>query len=224
MKYQKGHRNRVFEKFKNHPDSLADYELLEAILFYSIPRSDTKNQAKTLIKKFKSFENILKNSDKLISIDGIGEKTAIFFSLIDKFIIKSKKKNVDKFYKIDSPTSVINYLKEKIGSNDYESFGVIFLDVENKILEIKEIFKGTIDKVSVHIRELVKEILYFGANSIIIYHNHPNSIKITPSEADILLTSKIKDGISIIDVELLDHIIVSYNKFLSMKSEGYLKI
>ena len=223
MSMVQGHRKRLLDKFEKHPDSLHDYELLEALLFFAIPQKDTKPIAKRLLAEYKTFDSIVKNIEKLQKVEGVGPRTVQFFSLIQKFSeIVRREKIVDHYYQVESPDSVVDYLKEKINGYDFETFGVVFLDGENKIIEVKELFRGTIDKVVVHSRELIKEILKQEACSIILYHNHPNFLKLTPSKADVSLTNKIKKGISIIDVELLDHIIVSYSGFLSMKKEGIL--
>ena len=223
MSHTQGHRKRLLDKFGNYPDSLHDYELLEAILFFSIPQKDTKPIAKKIFEQYKTFDEIILNVEKLEKIEGVGERTTQYFLLIKKLLEKiTRAKVVDQYYQIESPETVVNYLKEKVAGYDFETFGVVFLDGENKIIEVKELFKGTIDKVVVHSRELIKEILEEEACSIILYHNHPKFINLEPSKADISLTNKIKKSISIIDVELLDHIIVSYSGFLSMKKEGIL--
>lgn len=221
MDHKKGHRSRLLDQFKEHPESLKDYEILEAILFFVIPQKDTKSFAKDMLKEFGSLEKVINSGKFLTKINGIGDKTSTFFSLINHLFLSIKYNNVkDTHYNVSSPSTVVEYLKSKIGYNEVETFGLLYLDGENKIINTKELFKGTVDRVVVHMRELIKSILAESAVSIILYHNHPNFSDLSASKADIDLTKKIIKGISIIDVELLDHIIVSYSGFLSMKSEG----
>jgi len=104
-------------------------------------------------------------------------------------------------------SSVKDYLQSAIGCEESECFGVLFLDNKHRLIEFKILFYGTIDSANVHPREVVKQAIKYNASAVILCHNHPSGIT-KPSNADIVLTEKLKQALAIIDIRVLDHIIV----------------
>lgn len=118
-----------------------------------------------------------------------------------------------------SPDNVKSYLRLKIGSLEHEMFTVLFLNAQHSLIECKEMFRGTLTQASVYPREVVKEALALNACAVILAHNHPSGT-VVPSKADIMLTNNLKAALTLIDVRVLDHIVVSDNATHSMAEHG----
>ena len=227
-KDSQGHRERIKEKFlKNGIDGFAEYEILELLLTYCIPRKDTKPIAKELLNKFKSLDNIFKAGfDKLSAIDGLGKNSIVFLKLIGdlpSIIYKDELKNkklVDKeTLKISNKDILLKYLRNKIGYEEIEKFYVLYLSSSNEVIEFEENSVGTLDRSSVYPREIYKKIINLNAKSIILAHNHPSD-NITPSKCDIELTNEIAKGLKNFGALLIEHIIITKNSYFSFLEEG----
>ena len=227
-KDSQGHRERIKEKFlKNGIDGFAEYEILELLLTYCIPRKDTKPIAKELLNKFKSLDNVFKaDFDKLSAIDGLGKNSIAFLKLIGdlpSIIYKDELKNkklVDKeTLKISNKDILLKYLRNKIGYEEIEKFYVLYLSSSNEVIEFEENSVGTLDRSSVYPREIYKKIINLNAKSIILAHNHPSD-NITPSKCDIELTNEIAKGLKNFGALLIEHIIITKNSYFSYLEEG----
>jgi len=122
---------------------------------------------------------------------------------------------------LTSPGSVRDYLRLIFAGQEYESFVVLFLDAQNRLIEANELFRGTLTQTSVYPREIVKEALRQNAAAVIFSHNHPSGIP-EPSKADEMLTSSLKQALSLVDVKVLDHFIVAGPATLSFAERGLL--
>jgi DNA repair protein RadC len=107
-----------------------------------------------------------------------------------------------------SPSKTREFLKLHLGSLDHEVFGVLHLDVRNRLIAVEDLFRGTIDSAAVHPREVVKSALRCGASSLIAYHNHPSGIA-EASPADDVITRRLVDALGLVDIRLLDHLIIA---------------
>ena len=227
-KDNQGHRERIKEKFlKNGIDGFAEYEILELLLTYCIPRKDTKPIAKDLLNKFKTLDNVFKaDFDKLSVIDGLGNNSIAFLKLIGdlpsiiyKDELKNKKLIDRETLKISNKDILLNYLRNKIGYEEKEKFYVIYLSSSNEVIEFEENSVGTLDRSSVYPREIYKKIINLNAKSIILAHNHPSD-NITPSKSDIELTNEIAKGLKNFGALLIEHIIITKNSYFSFLEEG----
>ena len=227
-KDSQGHRERIKEKFlKNGIDGFAEYEILELLLTYCIPRKDTKPISKELLNKFKSLDNVFKaDFDKLSAIDGLGKNSIVFLKLIGdlpSIIYKDELKNkklVDKeTLKISNKDILLKYLRNKIGYEEIEKFYVLYLSSSNEVIEFEENSVGTLDRSSVYPREIYKKIINLNAKSVILAHNHPSD-NITPSKCDIELTNEIAKGLKNFGALLIEHIIITKNSYFSFLEEG----
>ncbi|MFZ8015897.1 RadC family protein [Fusobacterium watanabei] len=227
-KDNQGHRERIKEKFlKNGIDGFAEYEILELLLTYCIPRKDTKPIAKDLLNKFKTLDNVFKaDFDKLSVIDGLGNNSIAFLKLIGdlpsiiyKDELKNKKLIDRETLKISSKDILLNYLRNKIGYEEIEKFYVIYLSSSNEVIEFEENSVGTLDRSSVYPREIYKKIINLNAKSVILAHNHPSD-NITPSKSDIELTNEIAKGLKNFGALLIEHIIITKNSYFSFLEEG----
>ena len=227
-KDSQGHRERIKEKFlKNGIDGFAEYEILELLLTYCIPRKDTKPIAKELLNKFKSLDNVFKaDFDKLSAIDGLGKNSIAFLKLIGdlpsivyKDELKNKKLIKKETLKISNKDILLKYLRNKIGYEEIEKFYVLYLSSSNEVIEFEENSVGTLDRSSVYPREIYKKIINLNAKSIILAHNHPSD-NITPSKCDIELTNEIAKGLKNFGALLIEHIIITKNSYFSFLEEG----
>ena len=224
----KGHRERVRKKFlENGFNGLEDYEVLELLLFYVIPRKDTKAIAKELIKKFKTLANVLKaDTLELKTINGLGDVAITFLKMMGALpekIYEDKLKNQklikDDKNKISDKEVLLSFLRNKIGYEDVEKFYVIYLSSSNEVIAFEESSSGTLDRSSIYPREIYKRVIMENAKSIIIAHNHPSG-NTCPSKCDIDITNEIAKGLKNFGALLLEHIIITRDSYFSFLEEG----
>lgn len=217
-----GHRKRLRERYvKNGYEALQDYEIIELLLTFVKQRVDTKPLAKQLIKKYGTIEEILKADIKdLKETEGIGDITAVFLNFIGDIAACSFKDKAEK-QKISfkNKNQLISYLRNDIGFSKNEEFKVLFLNSVNEIIETEILFTGTIDKSAVYPRKILERALYHNARSIVFVHNHPSG-NVSPSQKDIELTEEMKKFFKIVDINVLDHIIITKNSHFSFLEEG----
>lgn len=217
-----GHRKRLRERYaKNGYEALQDYEIIELLLTFVKQRVDTKPLAKQLIKKYGTIEEILKADIKdLKETEGIGDITAVFLNFIGDIAACSFKDKAEK-QKISfrNKNQLISYLRNDIGFSKNEEFKVLFLNSVNEIIETEILFTGTIDKSVVYPRKILERALYHNARSIVFVHNHPSG-NVSPSQKDIELTEEMKKFFKIVDINVLDHIIITKNSHFSFLEEG----
>lgn len=217
------HRKRLrekFQKFQDLGDFLSDYELLELLLSYAIPRKDTKPLAKNLIAQFGSFSAVLDGKiQDFVKIDGIGENSAVLICLVKKLFEIYLEKKMKKKDILSSPQAVVEFAKVKLGSYTYEVFMIIYLNVKNEVIDYEIIQKGTIDKSVVYPRQIIEKVLEHSASNILLIHNHPSGYS-EPSHEDKNITQVIIDAAKTIDVKVLDHIIVTKNNYFSFKENN----
>lgn len=217
-----GHRKRLRERYvKNGYEALQDYEIIELLLTFVKQRVDTKPLAKQLIKKYGTIEEILKADIKdLKETEGVGDITAVFLNFIGDIAACSFKDKAEK-EKISfrNKNQLISYLRNDIGFSKNEEFKVLFLNSVNEIIETEILFTGTIDKSAVYPRKILERALYHNARSIVFVHNHPSG-NVSPSQKDIELTEEMKKFFKIVDINVLDHIIITKNSHFSFLEEG----
>lgn len=122
---------------------------------------------------------------------------------------------------LTNPRATREFLNMALAGREYEVFCCVWLDNRHRVLEFQEIFRGTIDGASVHPREIVKEALIRNAAAVILAHNHPSGVA-EPSNADELITNRLRDALALIDVRVLDHIVVSKGGTVSFAERGLL--
>jgi DNA repair protein RadC len=222
-KRKKGHKKRLRNRYKK--DGLKgfhSYEVLELILSYSLVRKDTKKLAKDLFERFGTLTNLFNAPlEVLKEVGGVGERTATLIKLFKDVGDFHLKENILAKKEIKSPQDVYDYLNFHYKGKPIEEFIVIYLDSAHRIIEVKPLFSGTINKSAVYIRELIKEILDLKSSALILAHNHPSG-NINPSEQDIRVSKKIKKALSYIEAELVDHVICGDGNFYSLKSHRLL--
>ena len=220
-KYE-GHRERLRKKYlQGGYFAFHEYEVLELLLTYVIPRKDTKPIAKDLIEKFGSLDEVVTASiEELCSISGIKGNSAIFVKLLGDLSKNLYKGEIKKEgIQLKDKNSLIRYLRSEIGFSSREEFRVIFLNNYNMLVGSETLFIGTIDKSAVYPREIVEKVLYYKAKGIIFAHNHPSG-NLRPSKQDIQITEHMQEALDLIDVKLLEHIIITQDGYFSFLEEG----
>lgn len=216
----RGHRARLREKFLNGGlKALHDYEALELLLTFVIPRRDVKPIAKALLFRFKELHAVFEASPReLQEVKGIGENAAILFVFLRELCtgyLESKALGTDF---VNSPESVINYARMKIGTEQNEFFMALYLNTKNNVIDY-DCQEGTINRAAVYPRNILRRCLDIHAAAIILVHNHPSGL-CDPSPADRRLTDSIKKAVETVEIKLLDHIIVSqagYSSFAELR-------
>jgi DNA repair protein RadC len=213
-----GHRERLRERFHAAgPDALSDYELLEMALYPALPRRDTKPLAKTLLKTFGSFAEVIHAPvARLREIDGIGEASINQLKLIAAATHRIAKGEIKRSIALSSWNDVIGYCRSSMAFADKEQFRLLFLDKRNQLIADEVQQTGTVDHTPVYPREVIKRALEFSATALILVHNHPSGDP-TPSQADIQMTKAIIDIAGPLGISVHDHIIVGKNGHASLK-------
>ena len=213
-----GHRERLRSRFREAgAEALADYELLELILFRSIPLKDTKPIAKALIAKFGSFAEVLAAPrQRLEEVKGVKEATSTDLKIVHAAAGLMTRGAVKKRPVLSSWKAVLDYCRATMAFEDKELFGIIFLDKRNQVITDEIQQSGTVDHTPVYPREVVKRALELSATAIILVHNHPSGDP-TPSRADITMTQQIVEITKPLGILVHDHIIVGKNGHASLK-------
>ncbi len=218
-----GHRQRLRERFLSQGEkALADYEILEILLFSAFPRKDVKPLAKELIKKFGSFSAVL-NADihRLLEVDGIGKTAVAHIKIAQAAALRMLKEDHHKRPVLSNWHSLMDYLRMAMGHLQIEQFRVLFLNAKNELIADEIQQEGTINATPIYPREIIRRALDLGATALILVHNHPSG-DIKPSQADIDVTQQIMTAGNALSIEVHDHIIVGKSQTGSLKSMGYL--
>jgi DNA repair protein RadC len=213
-----GHRERLKNRFRDAgKDSLADYELLELILFQILPRRDTKPIAKALIAKFGSFAEVLAAPEpRLMEVSGVGEAVAQHLKIVEAAAHRYARGPVASRPLLSSWQAVIEYCRATMAYEDREHFRILFLDKKNGLLADEVQQTGTVDHTPVYPREIVKRALELSSTAIVLVHNHPSGDP-TPSRADIQMTRAIIEIAKPLGILVHDHIIVGKEGHASFK-------
>ncbi|WP_037084492.1 RadC family protein [Neorhizobium vignae] len=213
-----GHRERLKTKYREHGDTgLADYEILELLLFRSIPRRDTKPLAKALIARFGTLAGVLGAPLGLLQeVKGVGEAVALDLKLVATVGHRMLKSELRGKQVLSSWSSVIDYCHAIMAYEPREQFRILFLDKRNALIADEVQGHGTVDHTPVYPREVVRRALELSATALILVHNHPSGDP-TPSRADIDMTKTIVDTAKPLGITVHDHIIIGKDGHVSLK-------
>jgi DNA repair protein RadC len=213
-----GHRQRLRDRMREAGEAaLSDYEVLELLLFRSIPRADTKARAKALLKRFGSLAEVLGAPENLLrEVDGIGDAAALDLKVVAAAARRMARSAIRERELLSSWDNVIAYCRSAMAFEPREQFRILYLDKKNALIadEVQQV--GTVDHTPVYPREVVRRALELSATAIILVHNHPSGDP-SPSRADIEMTKTIIDSARPLGIMVHDHIIVGKNGHASMK-------
>lgn len=217
--YHDGHRQRVRDKYAENPDNFKyDYEYLELLLMYSIPRRDVKDTAKELLKTFGSIDNVF-NADysQLCAVKGVGENTAILISLVKDIEKQCKKSRNSNIKYVGDSESAVKYFKNLLDSENNEKMLLASVDNSNRIICCRTVGNGDVNHVDVSPRKIIETVMLDNPTKVIIAHNHPSG-SAEPSINDIDFTLNVRNILASVNVELADHIIIGENDAFSMRN------
>ncbi|MCF8467340.1 MAG: DNA repair protein RadC [Sneathiella sp.] len=218
-----GHRERMRERVLTAgARSLADYQLLEMLLFAASPRGDTKPLAKALLATFGTLAKVLKaDPEALRKVDKVGDAVIATLKVAETLGEKLLRSKIEKKNVIGSWQALLEYCQGTMSDRHIEHFRILFLNNKNHLISDEVQQSGTVNHTAVYPREVVKRALELGATALILVHNHPSG-DTTPSKADIDMTAEIVAAAAALNIRIHDHLIVGGHDSVSFKSLGLL--
>ena len=203
--------------------ALGDAELVALLLRTGTAELGVLQMAQALLDRFGGISGLLHTTaEDLKQVKGLGgpAKRAELVAVLElaRRALAEQLKEREVF---GSPGAVKQYLQLHLAAKAHEVFGVLFLDAQNRLLAMEELFRGTLTQTSVYPREVVLRALHHGAAAVVLAHNHPSGT-VQPSRADEALTQTLKAALALVDVRVLDHVIVTQGEALSMAEKGLL--
>ncbi len=217
-----GHRKRMRERFiKSGLDDFAPHNVLEFLLFYSIPRGDTNPIAHRLIDSFGSLSGVFDATpEELMKVKGVGESTAILISMVPQMARKYLEDKADSFNVMGGCSDIGAYLLPKFVGRTNEALMMVSIDNKNKIISCSVVAEGTVDSAKVSRRRVMEEAMKVNATRVILAHNHPRGVAV-PSSEDVVMTREIGKLFAQVGIELVDHIIIADDDYVSMAASGF---
>ena len=217
-----GHRGRVRERvLKAGVEPLADYELLELLLFYSIERSDTKPLAKKLLDRFGTLGDVFAADPAALREFEIDQRTLVHFKALREAGRRLAERKVKDMPVLTNWQQLIDYCHAALAHEKTEQFRILFLDRKNVLIADEVQQRGTIDHTPVYPREVVKRALALNAAALILVHNHPSGDP-KPSRDDIEMTREIKAASEALGIAIHDHLVIGRKGHASFRSLGLL--
>lgn len=216
-----GHRARMRERLlERGADGLADYELLEMLLFFAFKRGDTKPLAKALINRFGSYAGVLAaKQDDLFAIEGIGIHAAAAVKLVQASALRLSRAEIADLPVLNNWDRLIAYLTAAMARETIEQFRILFLDNRNRLIADEVASRGTVNHTQVYAREVMKRSLELHATALILVHNHPSGDP-KPSRDDITMTRELQDALQFLEIALHDHVIIGKGDTFSFRQNG----
>ena len=207
---------------KGGPEALADYELIELMLFSALPRRDVKPLAKALLARFGSFAEVISaDALALAEVEGVGQAAVVALKTVRAAALRLLRDEVMDRPVMSSWQQLIDYCRAAMAYEAVENFRILYLDRKNVLIADEVQQRGTVDHTPVYPREVVKRALELGASALIMVHNHPSG-DATPSEDDIEMTREVREAGEKLGITLHDHVIVARSGHNSFKSLGLL--
>ncbi|MFY8048325.1 MAG: RadC family protein [Erythrobacter sp.] len=216
-----GHRARLRERLlTGGAEALADYEVLEYLLYAAIPRGDTKPQAKALLAQFGSLAGVLNADPKAMQrVKGVGENSAAALLAVATAARRMTRGEIVKKPVLSSWQALIDYLTTDMAHLTVERVRILYLDTKNRLIEDHHLGDGSIDEAAIHPREVIRRAMDVGASAMILVHNHPSGSP-EPSRADIQITQRIAEAGRLLGVEVHDHVIIGREGHTSLRAQG----
>jgi DNA repair protein RadC len=218
--YITDHRKRLRARFtETGGQGVAEYELLELILFRAIGRQDVKPLARRLLDTFGDLARVVSAPPaRLMQVHGVGDAVVMELKLMETVAQRMARSRVIQRPVLSSWNALLDYCHTVMAHAEQEHFRILFLDRKNVLVADEEQAKGTVDHVPVYPREVVKRALELGASALILVHNHPSGDP-TPSSADIDMTRQIMQACAVLGITLHDHLIIGKSREVSLRAE-----
>jgi len=225
MSFQNGHRQRVKDRFRQEGlDNFDERYVLELLLFYCVPRQDTKELACRLLEHFGSIVQVLEATpEELEKVPGVGEGISTFLSLrsaLERYYQIKKAAQQERILKTTEEYGA--YLRHYFRNVKNEEVYMLCLDAKCMVLSCKRMGEGSVNSANVPIRRIVETALNANATSVILAHNHPSGLAI-PSNEDVHTTWRLAQALDAIDIQLVDHLVFGDSDYISIAQSGYLK-
>jgi DNA repair protein RadC len=223
------HRERTLDAFlERGAAAFGDEELLELLLFFAIPRGNTRPLAQALLTAFGDLSGVLAAAPaRLATVPGMApegdevKRMAVLFGAVRAVGLRAQTETFRRRALIDSADELRRYLEGSLADATIESFHALFLDAGNRLIQDQCLATGTVDHTPLYRRELAKRALELGAVAVILVHNHPSGDP-TPSAADVATTREAAEALAALDVTLYDHFVVGKGRLVSFREEGLL--
>jgi DNA repair protein RadC len=218
-----GHRARLRDRLLGGgPEALADYEVLEYLLFGANARGDTKPQANALLARFGSLAGVLNAEPQALKqVKGISDAGVGAIKIAALAARRMARSQVQQEPILASWQALMDYLAIDMAHLTHERVRVLYLNTRNRLLLDHLVHDGTVDEASIHPREVIKRGLDIGASALILVHNHPSGNP-EPSRADIQVTHRIAEAGQLLGITVHDHVIVGRNSQVSLRAKGLL--
>ena len=204
------------------PGALSDAELLALLLRTGLPGKNALQMGQELVDTFGGVAGLLHSGpEALKSIKGLGPAKRAEIVAVLELARRALAEELKKKTVFSTPQAIREYLQLQLGSRPYEVFAVLFLDAQHRLIALEELFRGTLTQTSVYPREVVVRALALNAASLVLAHNHPSGWS-QPSRADEAITKTLKAALGLIDVQVLDHFVVTSSQATSMAEMGLL--
>ena len=204
------------------PAALADAELIALLLRTGLRGTSVLQLAQQLLDAFGGLQGLLQASaTDLTRIKGLGPAKRAEITAVMELARRSLAQQLARRTVLSSPQQVKDFLRLQLAHEQHEVFAVMFLDVQNQLLQFEPMFRGTLSQTSVYPREVVKRALALQASAVILAHNHPSGIA-EPSRADEFLTQSLKQALALIDVRVIDHLVIGADQAMSFAERGLL--
>ena len=216
-----GHRDRMRKRFLDHGlDNFDDAHALELLLFYALPRRDTNALAHMLLARFGSLAAVLDATpEALLAVEGVGESAAALLRLIPALSRRYVVSKTPDTEPVDTPTRAGRYFIPHFMYETEEVVLALLLDARHRPLLCRELGRGTVNAAEISARRLAELCLKHRASAVILAHNHPSGVAM-PSAEDETFTHKLKQALSVLGLELSDHIVVAGSEYVSMRESG----
>lgn len=218
-----GHRDRMRERFvATGADGFSEHELLEMLLYYSIPRRNTNDIAHTLINTFGSLDGVMSASvNDLMQVDGIGKTSALLISITNELMRKCNASDSSN-KRIITINDAVNYFSKVMRGLVGETVYLMCLDIRYKIISCTKVADGSFDAVPIDVRKIVKLALAANSPHVILAHNHPAGNP-RPSVEDVKATQRVMSALSPLSINMIDHVIISPNGFYSFSAQSLIQ-
>ena len=213
-----GHRLRMKHRFlDNGLDGFNPHEVLELLLFYCVPRKDTNPLAHRLINRFGGLPEVLDaDFDQLMRVDGVTENVATFLVLMRSAVRRYQQESVRDNTRFENFEQIGAYVRAQFYGERVEKLRMMCLNNRGELLNCSVISEGTLDSTAVNVRGIIETALRYPTTKVILAHNHPAGFAI-PSDADFENTVRVRRVLDGIDIQLVDHIVVSAEDYVSMR-------
>ncbi|HIQ77070.1 MAG TPA: DNA repair protein RadC [Candidatus Faecousia excrementipullorum] len=224
MAVHDGHRERLKERFRSEGlDGFTEVQVLELLLFYSVPRKDTNEIAHALLEKFGTLAQVLDaNPADLEKVPGMGSSSALFLKLLSAAGRRYQISRTESATILRTLEQCGAYLQPRFFGRKHEAVFLLCLDAKCKVLACKQVGEGSVNSAGVPIRRIVETALSANATMVVLAHNHPSGLAL-PSADDIQTTKRLAVALDTVEITLIDHLVFSDDDYVSMAQSGYYK-